>query len=253
MRATSFFPALLLTAALIVTALANVPASWVASRVAQSTGQKVLLANSTGTLWQGSAELVLMSGPEAIGRFPGRLRWHLVPHWKGLAFELDCTEQGILAGPISGTLGWSGGHLEPGQLVLPAHILMGLGAPFNTLHLEGVLTTHWDGLDWNYHNAAPSSLVSITVQAEQMRSRLSTVAPLGQYKLRIAWGPLGGKLDLETVTGPLMLSGQGSLVNGRLGFDGQATTSDALEPQLIGLLSILGKREGAVTRLHYQG
>ena len=48
-----------------------------------------------------------------------------------------------------------------------------------------------------------------------------------------------------------MLSGQGSIVNGRLGFDGQATASDALEPQLIGLLSILGKREGAITRLHY--
>ena len=48
-----------------------------------------------------------------------------------------------------------------------------------------------------------------------------------------------------------MLSGQGTLTQGRLGFDGQATASDDMQPQLIGLLSILGKREGAITRLHY--
>jgi len=77
------------------------------------------------------------------------------------------------------------------------------------------------------------------------------VAPLGSYILSAAWGPLGGRIDLETVSGPLMLSGQGTLTQGRLGFDGQATASDDMHPQLIGLLSILGKREGAITRLHY--
>jgi general secretion pathway protein N len=243
--------AVLFVLVLGLVALVNVPASWVAQRVAQATGQKVLLANSTGTLWRGSAEMALSGGPDALGVVPGRVRWQLSPGLKGLDFVLEAADAAAMAGAISGTLGWSGGHLAAGSLTLPAQVLTGWGAPFNTLRLEGQLKMRWEALEWHYRDAAPSSLASLTVEAEQMRSRLSPVAPLGQYKLRLAWGPLGGKLDLETLTGPLMLSGQGSIVNGRLGFDGQATASDALEPQLVGLLSILGKREGAITRLHY--
>ncbi|MHB8353876.1 MAG: type II secretion system protein N [Burkholderiales bacterium] len=251
MRKPVLMETLFFVITLVLVAVMNVPASWVAQRVAQATGQKVLLTNSTGTLWRGSAELVLWGGPDALGIFPGRVHWHLVPHLKGLEFILEAPDSGAMAGTISGTLGWSSGHLAPGVLMLPAQVLTGWGAPFNTLHLEGLLRWRWEALDWHYREAAPRTLVSLTVEADQVRSRLSSVAPLGQYRLRLAWGPLGGKLDLETLTGPLMLSGQGSIVNGRLGFDGQATASDALEPQLIGLLSILGKREGAITRLHY--
>jgi general secretion pathway protein N len=242
---------LLFVLVLLLVALMNVPASWVALRVAQATGQKLLLTNSTGTLWRGSAEMALSAGPDALGIFPGRVSWRLTPGPKGLNFTLEAVDATAMSGAISGTLGWSGGHLAPGALTLPAQVLTGWGAPFNTLRLEGLLKLRWEPLDWSYRNAAPRSLASLTVEAEQMRSRLSPVAPLGQYRLRLAWGPLGGKLDLETLSGPLMLSGQGALANGRLGFDGQATASDALEPQLVGLLSILGKREGAITRLHY--
>ncbi len=242
---------LLFAFVLVLVALMHVPASWVAQRLAQASGQKVLLANSMGTLWRGSAELVLAGGPDALGIFPGRVRWHLTPRLQGVDFTLEAGDAGAMAGAISGTLGWSEGRLAPGALMLPAQILTGLGAPFNTLRLEGLLKLRWEALVWPYREAAPRTLASLTVEADQLRSRLSPVAPLGQYRLRLAWGPLGGKLDLETLTGPLMLSGQGSMVKGRLGFDGQATASDALEPQLIGLLSILGKREGAITRLHY--
>lgn len=251
MRKSYALEVLLFALTLALVALMNVPASWVAQRLAQATGQKVLLTNSIGTLWRGSAELALSGGPDALGVFPGRVRWYLSPRLKGLDFTLETGDAGAMAGTISGTLGWTGAHLAQGALVLPARILTGWGAPFNTLRLEGLLRLHWEALDWQYREAAPRTLASLTVEADQLRSRLSPVAPLGQYRLRLAWGPLGGKLDLETLTGPLMLSGQGSMVDGRLGFDGQATASDALEPQLIGLLSILGKREGAITRLHY--
>ena len=235
----------------LLVALLNVPASWVALRVAQATDQKLLLTNSTGTLWRGSAEMVLSGGPDALGIFPGRVRWRLSPGVAGLDFTLEAVDASAMSGAISGTLGWSGGRLAPGSLMLPAQVLTGWGAPFNTLRLEGQLKLRWETFEWRYREAAPRSLATLTVEAEQLRSRLSPVAPLGQYRLQLALGPLGGKLDLETLSGPLMLSGQGSIVNGRMGFDGQATASDALEPQLIGLLSILGKREGGITRLHY--
>ncbi len=231
-------------------ALYNLPASWVAVRLAQWSGQRVILAESQGTLWSGSADLVLMNGPGAGGRLPGRLRWHLAPRFSGLGFRME-SESPEVRGRLSGTLGWRRVHLDGGRYDLPARVLAGLGAPFNTLRLDGPLKLRWDAFDWRYGAPGPEALMSLALEADGLSSRLSPVAPLGHYRLHLAWGHLGGKLDLETVTGPLMLSGQGALVAGRLGFDGQATTSEAAEPQLIGLLSILGKRDGAVTRLHF--
>ena len=233
-----------------VVAVAHIPASALAVSLAGRV-PGLVMANSLGTLWQGSAELALQSGPSAAGVLPGRLNWSLSPTLHGMDVVLDEEVQGTSVSRFSGTVGWRKAHLNAGQAALPAQLLMGLGAPFNTLRFEGALNVEWNALDWVYGAAAPESLLSMTVQANQLRSRLSPVAPLGSYILSAAWGPLGGRIDLETVSGPLMLSGQGTLTQGRLGFDGQATASDDMQPQLIGLLSILGKREGAITRLHY--
>lgn len=234
----------------VAVAVAYIPASVLAVSLAERV-PGLVMANSQGTLWQGSAEMALQSGPSAAGVLPGRLNWNLSPTLHGVDVVLDEEVQGASVSRLSGTIGWSKGHLNAGQAALPAQLLIGLGAPFNTLRFEGALNVEWNALDWAYAAAAPELLLSVTVHANQLRSRLSSVAPLGSYILSMAWGPLGGRIDLETVGGPLILSGQGSLTQGHLGFDGQATTSEDMQPQLIGLLSILGKREGAITRLHY--
>ncbi len=233
----------------MVTMIDNFPAAWVARWVAQWSGQRVVLAQSEGTLWQGSAALVLLHG-NATGMWPDRVRWQLRLRPKGLEFSLE-SQAPENPGRVTGWLGLGSLHLEAGNAVMPAQLLTGLGAPFNTLLLGGQLNWQWTACDWRYRATAPESLMSVTIRAEHLASRLSPVSPLGDYQLHLDWGPLGGKLDLQTLRGPLMLTGQGVVNKGRLSFDGEATAEDAMIVQLTGLLSILGKREGAVTRLHY--
>ncbi|MDE2344123.1 MAG: type II secretion system protein N [Betaproteobacteria bacterium] len=250
MKARTIWLGLVFCVTALGVAIHNLPATWVAARLAQWSRERVILAESEGTFWSGSGVLVLMNGPGAGGRLPGRMRWRFAPRFSGLGFRIE-SDSPEAHGLLSGKLGWRQVHLDGGQYDFPAQVLTGLGAPFNTLRLAGPLKMRWDGFDWRYGASGPEALMSLALDAEGLSSRLSPVAPLGHYRVHLAWGPLGGKLDLETISGPLMLSGQGSLVSGRLGFDGQATASDAAEPQLIGLLSILGKRDGAVTRLHF--
>jgi general secretion pathway protein N len=247
----SGFGALLFCVIAAVVAISQIPASWMARRIADATAGRVMLANSEGTLWRGSSELVLVGGPLAVGRWPGRIFWGLTPRWDGLAFHLDNRLQETSRGRLEGLLGWRQWQLLPGYMEVPTDLLVGLGAPFNTLRLEGPIEIRWSALAWGYGKVAPAGRMSVEIKAEKLASRLSPIAPLGSYDLKADWGPLGGRINLETLEGPLMLSGQGALGAGRLTFDGEASASSDVEPQLAGLLSILGKRDGAITRLHY--
>ena len=62
------------------------PARWLAWGVAQASQGQVQWLNPRGTVWQGSAQLLLSGGagsrqPQAL---PGRLHWSLSPTWTGL-------------------------------------------------------------------------------------------------------------------------------------------------------------------------
>ena len=59
--------------------LVYLPAAWVARSVAQATGGQLLLADAKGSLWRGSAVLVLTGGEGArdASALPGRLHWRL--------------------------------------------------------------------------------------------------------------------------------------------------------------------------------
>ena len=52
------------------------PASWLASALSAASGQRLLLADARGTVWQGSAVMVLTGGEGShdASALPGRLR-----------------------------------------------------------------------------------------------------------------------------------------------------------------------------------
>ena len=59
------------------------PAHWLATALTRATGDRLQLVNARGTLWNGSAGVVLSSGArgaEAIS-LPGTLSWTLRPAW----------------------------------------------------------------------------------------------------------------------------------------------------------------------------
>jgi general secretion pathway protein N len=84
------------------------------------------------------------------------------------------------------------------------------------------------------------------VDALDMASRLSTLRPLGSYRLELqaAAGGHSTTLNLSTLRGGLRLQGSGQWVGGRLRFQGEAQAAPGREPALDNLLNILGRRQG---------
>ena len=67
-------------AAALATALIVAPAQWMASAVAEATGDRVVLAEAAGSLWNGRASVVLSPGVEsgsASVSLPEPLSWRL--------------------------------------------------------------------------------------------------------------------------------------------------------------------------------
>ena len=98
-----------LTGALLGLLLVGVlaaPARWLSAGVARATGDMVQLAEPQGSLWNGSARLLLTGGAGSQDRaaLPGRVQWRLRPALGrlNLAMTADCcTPTGPLALRVS--------------------------------------------------------------------------------------------------------------------------------------------------------
>lgn len=233
-----------LVAALVLFA----PARWLASAVGQQSDGRILLVDPLGTVWNGSARVLLTGGAGSTDAtaLPTRLDWRLRPRWDGVAAELAsscCTQQ-----PLAVRLKkrWGGAHLEIAdrQSQWPAALLGGLGTPWNTLQFDGGLRLETQGLsvEWVAGRLAVAGRAELT--AQRLSSRLSTLRPMGSYRITL----LGGQtptLQLETLEGSLQLSGNGQWVGSRLRFSGVASAAPERESALSNLLNIIGRRDGA--------
>lgn len=236
--------------AIVATVGAVAPAQWLAAAVAAATRGRVELAEAKGTLWNGEATLVLASGsgPGAVrASLPERLSWRLSP-WQLLAGTVDLTlrHPSALAQPLA-IRAWPNGRatLSAALVRLPAALLIGLGAPWNTVRPGGVVTLSWDRLQiepgrWQGNFSAEWQYAS---------SALTPVSPMGHYRLQTNGVFPGTQLNLLTLSGPLELTGSGTIAEGgRLRFQGVARAVPDADPgvktQLTGLISLLGRRDG---------
>lgn len=242
-------------AALLGLLLATVlfaPARWLAMALDAGSGGRVQLANPRGTVWTGQADLLLTGGPGSRDQaaLPQGVRWRLAPTWTGgpalrLALHMPCcTPEGVTSRlrPVAGGFEWT---LEAGQSRWPTAVLAGLGTPWNTLQLAGELRLDSPGLRVRWVQGRTQLAGSLRVDALGLSSRLSTLAPLGSYRLTLA-APDGDntQLTLDTLNGALVLTGEGQWVGGRLRFKGEAQASQDHEAALSNLLNIVGKRSG---------
>jgi len=239
----------------VPTAVAFAPASWLAGALADATEQRLLLADARGTIWQGSAVLVLTAGAGSrdASALPGRLQWRL--GLDGAAVRLRARHECCLNGELSLRVvpGLARLRVElPGSAgpigQWPAAWLVGLGTPWNTVQPSGTLQLTSPGLvleqvqgRWRFSGSAQLDLASFA-------SRLSTLDALGSYRLQISGDAARGDattLALSTLEGALQLSGNGQFTASRFSFNGQANAAPGSEQALANLLNIIGRRRGA--------
>ena len=224
------------------------PARWLTARVASATGGQVLLLDPRGTVWTGSAQFVLTGGPGSndAATLPTRVDWHLWPSFTGLRVRLSsaCCTPRPLAMAIGLGLGSTRVDVADATSRWPAAILTGLGTPWNTLQLEGDLDLHTQALKLRWAAGRLQVEGRAELKAEGVASRLTTVRPMGSYRLTLSGGSVPG-LQLTTLGGALQLTGSGQWVGSRLRFTGEASAAPDRETALANLLNIIGRRNGA--------
>ncbi len=246
MRAASLW----ITAALLVallTVLMNLPAAWLVPLVEQQTGGRLSLGDPAGSVWQGSAFIAAAgSGDESLSPLvpllPGRFEWVLSP--LALLSVIDATlrNDSALSQPVLIHGSWSHWEVGPGTLNLPAERLAALGAPLNTVKPSGRMTLSWPALTITRADGTLRVDGHMQLDMTQIASALSPVKPLGAYRMHVDWQGGAARLDLKSLSGPLLLEGAGTIENGRLRFSGQARAQEGEEQRLAILLNLLGQR-----------
>lgn len=230
--------------AVALTMCVFLPASWLGSLVERQTGGRLTLGDAQGTLWSGSAFLggAPGEGGSVTPLLPGRFSWRLSPLVLLGRVEMTLENPQALAQAVRLHGDWSQWQLSAGQLLLPAEGLAGLGAPLNTLAPSGVIRLSWNVLDLMRlpNNVAVTGRTVLSMN--DMGSRMAPIKPLGSYEMAMDWRGEQAELVLSTVRGALLLSGNGTLQNGRLRFSGQASAAAGYEDTLGNMLNLLGQR-----------
>jgi general secretion pathway protein N len=237
--------------------VAFAPASWLAAGLAYASDQRLLLADARGTVWSGSAQLVLTGGAGSrdAAALPGRVHWQVRPRFNGI--ELGLTQACCLDRELLVQLRFGLGRY---QVILPAQPqalgqwpagwLAGLGTPFNTMQLGGALRFTSNGMTLESVQGRWRVIGGVDLDLLGVSSRLSTLDTLGSYRFSVRGGAASGDtatLSLDTLEGALKLTGSGQWAGPRVRFRGEASAAEGQEAALNNLLNIIGRRQGATS------
>ena len=230
--------------------IAYFPVHWLTSSMANKTNCQVSLSQPTGTIWEGSAQLgfseikssasQLCQRPQALSErfswksqctlFAGQCKWMI--QYPNAERPLEFTVQ-------PARLMLSGNQIE-----LSPELIEVLGGPLRSLHLRGKLIIRWEDL---ILDSSPKGLVE--VQFLNATSAISPIKPLGSYGLTFQIDR-SVMIELATIKGALLLAGKGLIEKGRLSFQGEASARPEAIDSLIGLLSVIGRKDGIVYRFN---
>ena len=131
--------------------------------------------------------MVVIASPAETGAsrasLPERLSWRLSP-WALFAGQVDLalTHPSALSQPltVNAPLFGRAVTLGPTTMRLPASLLVGLGAPWNTIRPGGILTVSWDRLA-----VEPGRWQGrLSGEWQYASSGLTPVSPMGHYRLQ---------------------------------------------------------------------
>jgi general secretion pathway protein N len=227
------------------------PAAWLGAGLALATQDRVVLNQPSGTVWDGSGQLVLSGGVGSrdATTLPGRIHWRLKPtstlDLQALIDADCCTVQSVQV-LLSPRLGGASALVQPSQSTWPATLLTGLGAPFNTIDLQATLKLNTQVLTLEWINKQLKLEGKATLDVIDASTRLSTLRPVGSYRLSFqgSQGNAMPSLNLETLSGSLLLTGSGQLASSHWRFNGEASAAPGFEAALSNFLDILGRRVG---------
>ncbi|RKR43664.1 type II secretion system protein N [Paraburkholderia sp. BL17N1] len=226
--------------------LTMLPAAWITPQFAKQTGGHVNLVDPAGSLWHGSATLMLAAGSDmsAATLLPGRIEWRTAfwPLFTGRV-RMIMRHSEAMPEPITVDATPRTATVTAGAIAVPASLLSGLGAPFNTLDLQGNVQLSWS--DWRSFNREAFGQLTITLT--DVSSRVSLVKPLGSYRVLFQAQGESSTLDLTTTKGPLMLTGSGTVSAASTSFHGTASAAPEARDNLAGLLNLLGRPSGPDT------
>ena len=238
---------------LLIALVVFAPARWLGAALGSLSGDKLQLVNARGTVWDGQGDLLLSGGEGSRGQtaLPQGIRWTLGPGWaqgpvlRARLTSPCCTEQPLVVSVRPG-LGSTDIQLDAFSSRWPAAMLVGLGTPWNTLRLDGKLLLQSPGFSVAWNSGRPRLKGQIVIEAHDLATRVSTLRPLGSYRVEITTEAEGdeARLALTTLRGGLRLQGNGQWVGGRLRFRGDASAAPGNETALANLLSIIGRRDG---------
>lgn len=236
----------------LVALIVYAPAAWLSRAVASASGEHVLLADARGTVWSGSAVVVLTGGPGSrdAATLPGRLSWTL--RLAGTALQLDLRQDCCINGTASLQVRPGLGRTEITLLPRPdwvaqwpSGLLGGLGTPWNTLQLGGAIRLSSPGISFQQVAGRWQVQGRADIDVLNASSPLTTVEQLGSYRLSLFSNPEGlVQTALSTTEGALQLSGEGIWGPTGMRFRGEARASEGNEEALNNLLNIIGRRQG---------
>lgn len=224
------------------------PASWLAAALGSASQHKLVIADPEGTVWSGSGRLIFSGGTGSRDHteLPGRIQWRLRPALTHLGASLRsscCTPAGPIELRITPRWGGAQVAVGDGESSWPVSVVAGLGTPWNTIQPEGRMAIRTRQLDARWISGRFTLAGQVQVTVTDASSRLSTLRPIGSYRLTITGGePIA--VALSTLSGALQLSGHGTLVGKRLHFSGEAQATPGNEVQLASLLNMMGRRQG---------
>ncbi|WP_136413493.1 MULTISPECIES: type II secretion system protein N [Oxalobacteraceae] len=231
-------------ATILLTVIVFCPAAWMAAILEGQTGGRLTLGDAQGTLWRGSAFIGgAPSGADPVTPLlPGRFAWRLSPLVLLGQVDLHLENPAALSQAVAIAGSWYQWQVSPASVSLPAERLAGLGAPLNTIRPSGQMRLSWTPLQVARQGGGLEVIGTMTLRMSDIASRLSPIKPLGDYQLIMDWRGRQAQLALKTLQGPMLLSGNGTLSNGRLQFSGKAEAEAGQEERLANLLNLLGQR-----------
>jgi general secretion pathway protein N len=227
-----------------MTVFAFLPATWMSAIVERQTAGRLTLGDAQGTLWRGSAFIGgAPSGADPVTPLlPGRFSWRLSPLVLLGQVDADVENPQALVQPLKVIGSWYEWQVSGSAINLPAERLAGLGAPLNTIQPSGRMQLSWTPLQVARNGNRVDVSGTMTLQMDDIASRLSPIKPLGSYQMIMDWHGAQASVALKTIKGPMLLSGTGALNNGRLQFSGKAEAEQGQEERLANLLNLLGQR-----------